>query len=414
LRFELQIALRYLRARRKEALISITTLFTAVGVMLGVTALVITLAIMAGFESDLRQRVLGLTPQIEIQSYAGPLSNYREIQRSAGGVAGVTGSCPFIIAQAMLASSDGRSSALVRGVEPQNPVIQAQFGRFIRSGSLSNLAPAASDEIATGTASRPGELALGHELAERLKATRGSTVSLTAPIISGSKLTTKNGTFLVGAIFDSGVGFVDRNLVLMSLPLAQSFFGRDDKVDGIELRLASLDLTGRVTSRLRERLPHSLSVRTWIEFNQAASAGFAMLKLVYSIVLLLLIAVAAFNLVATLVMVVMEKRKDIAVLVAMGAKPSAIRLIFILKGVIVGAAGTLAGLILGAIGCFALSRYHFIHIPREIYGISSLPITASPFDFVVVAAASLLLCLVATVYPAHQAASQPPVEILRS
>ena len=151
-----------------------------------------------------------------------------------------------------------------------------------------------------------------------------------------------------------------------------------------------------------------------MEFNEAATAGFEMLKRVYALVLLMLIGVAAFNLVATLIMVVMEKRKDIAVLVAMGATPAGVRRIFEIKGMIVGTAGTAAGLILGALGCFLLSRYQFIHIEKQIYGISTLPIDARPLSFLIVAAASLVLCWIATVYPARQAAREMPVEVFRS
>ena len=155
-------------------------------------------------------------------------------------------------------------------------------------------------------------------------------------------------------------------------------------------------------------------MQNWIQFNESAAAGFALLKRVYALVLVMLIGVAAFNLVATLIMVVMEKRKDIAVLIAMGATRRDVRLIFVLKGLIVGAAGTAAGLILGAAGCFALARYQFIHIPREIYGISTLPIAVAPSNFAAVALASMLLCLLATVYPARQASREMPVEIFRS
>jgi lipoprotein-releasing system permease protein len=219
---------------------------------------------------------------------------------------------------------------------------------------------------------------------------------------------------MVGAIFASGVAFLDKNLAFMGLPNAQSFFGREGKVDGIEVRLQSLDQTDAVTARIRAMLGPDYQITNWKQFNQAAAAGFEMLKRVYAIVLLLLIAVAAFNLVATLIMVVMEKRKDIAVLMAMGATPADIRRIFVLKGLIVGGIGTAAGLSLGGLGCFILSHYHFIHIQREIYGISSLPVEVQPLSFVLVAIASLILCLLATFYPARQAASALPVEVFRS
>jgi lipoprotein-releasing system permease protein len=259
-----------------------------------------------------------------------------------------------------------------------------------------------------------GALALGSGLAEKLKVRVGDPVRMIAPIISGAQLSTRTGNFKVGAVFESGVDFIDRELVFMNLPAAQTFFGRGNQVDGIELHLRSLDETRSVTMALQALFAPAYRVRNWIEFNQTASAGFAMLKEVYSMVLLMLIGVAAFNLVATLIMVVMEKRKDIAVLMTMGASSAAVRLVFVLKGLIIGAAGTAAGLILGAVGCFALARYHFIHIPKAIYGISTLPIMVSPASFLLVALASLSLCLIATLYPARQASRETPAEVLRS
>ena len=257
---------------------------------------------------------------------------------------------------------------------------------------------------------------IGAALAAKLKVHLGDIVNVVAPIVSAtdSELTTKTGRFTVGAVFRSGMTFVDANLVFLNLSNAQAFFGREGRVDGIEVRLTNLDATRRVTAEMRKLFAYPYRVTNWMEFNQAASAGFAMLKRVYALVLLMLIGVAAFNLVATLIMVVMEKRKDIAVLIATGATRRDVRLIFVLKGLIVGAAGTVAGLILGAAGCFALARYQFIHIPREIYGISTLPIAVAPSNFAAVALASMLLCLLATVYPARQASREMPVEVFRS
>ena len=219
---------------------------------------------------------------------------------------------------------------------------------------------------------------------------------------------------MVGAIFESGMNFIDTNLVFMDLAHAQDFFGRAGRVDGVDVHLTNLDHTDAVTDALRKLFPSPYRVRNWIEFNESAAAGFEMLKRVYALVLVMLIGVAAFNLVATLIMVVMEKRKDIAVLMAMGATRRDVRLIFVIKGLIVGAAGTVAGLMLGATGCFVLAHYQFIHIPREIYGISTLPIAVEPSNFVAVAVASMLLCLLATFYPARQASRELPVEVFRS
>jgi lipoprotein-releasing system permease protein len=415
-RYELKIALRYLRARRKDAFISITTIFTAVGVMIGVAALTMTLSVMGGFEQSIKERVLNLSPQVQILDSRGSIDNYGEIEKRVAGVPGVNGAESYIIGQAMLSSGRGIGGVVVRGVEPGNPVVREQWGRYMTAGSLDELARSYTIPAgAAGPQVTTGGLAIGVSLAKKLKARPGDAVRIVAPIISpDGSLSTKSGQFVIGAIFDSGMNFIDTNMVFMDLARAQDFFGRAGKVDAVDIHLANLDQTDAVTNAVTQLFPNPYRVRNWIEFNESAAAGFALLKRVYALVLVMLIGVAAFNLVATLIMVVMEKRKDIAVLIAMGAKRRDVRLIFVLKGLIVGAAGTLAGLILGAAGCFALARYQFIHIPREIYGISTLPIAVTPSNFAAVALASMLLCLLATVYPARQASREMPVEVFRS
>ncbi len=416
MRYELKIALRYLRARRKDAFISITTIFTAVGVMIGVAALTMTLSVMGGFEQSIKERVLNLSPQVQILNSRGSIENYGDIEKKVATVPGVNGAEAYIIGQAMLSSGRGIGGVVVRGVEPNNPVVRTQWGRYMTAGGLDDLARSYTIPAgAAGPAVTTGGLAIGVSLAKKLKAKRGDTIRIVAPIVSpDGSLSTKSGQFVVGAIFDSGMNFIDTNMVFMNLTNAQDFFGRSAKVDGVDIHLVNLDQTDAVTDALTQMFPSPYRVQNWIQFNESAAAGFALLKRVYALVLVMLIGVAAFNLVATLIMVVMEKRKDIAVLIAMGATRRDVRLIFVLKGLIVGAAGTAAGLILGAAGCFALAHYQFIHIPREIYGISTLPIAVAPSNFAAVALASMLLCLLATVYPARQASREMPVEIFRS
>ncbi len=417
MRYELTIALRYLRARRRDAFISITTIFTAVGVMLGVAALVIVLAVMRGFEASLRQRILSLTPQVEIQSYDGALSDYQSIEARARGVPGVAGTDPFIVGQGMATSPQGISGVVVRGVELSSDAVISKLRGYVQKGSLAGLEenPARTLSAAGGRASS-GAVALGSTLADKLKIKAGSPVSLVVPIVAGknAQLATRTGRFTVTAVFESGIAFVDRNLVLIGLVNAQKFFGREGRVDGIEVRLSDLEQTDAVTARLRALLGRSYRVSNWKEFDQAAAAGFEMLKRVYALVLLMLIGVAAFNLVATLIMVVMEKRKDVAVLRAMGATIADVRRVFVFKGLIVGAVGTAAGLTIGGLGCWLLAHYHFIHIEKKIYGISTLPVEAHPLSFVMVALASMVLCWFAALYPARQAARQMPVEVFRS
>lgn len=408
MRYELHIATRYLRARRRDAFISVTTVFTAIGVMIGVAALVVVMAVMGGFERSLRQRILTLTPQVEILGYNGSIGDAPELLARADTVPGVAGADPFLVGQAMMSSPRGISGVIVRGIDPQNATIVEQLKRYIQAGSLANLsaAPAAASD---------GAVAVGATLAEKLKVHVGDPLTAVAPVAAGPNngIATRTGHFTVGAIFESGVAFLDRDLVFMRLDNAQAFFGRPGKVDGIELSLVNLDQTSAITARLRVMFGRSYRVSNWMEFNESAAAGFELLKRVYALVLLLLIGVAAFNLVATLIMVVMEKRKDIAVLMAMGATRREVRLIFVLKGLIVGAIGTAAGLLLGAATCFALGHYHFIHIQKEIYGIATLPVAFQPLSYVVVAVASMFLCWIATFYPARQASREMPVEIFR-
>ncbi len=415
MRYELQIALRYLRARRKEAFISVTTIFTAVGVTIGVAALTITLSVMGGFEQSLKQRVLSLSPQVQIQSVAGSISGYPAIQQRVQTVPGVSGADPFIIGQGMLSSGKGVGGVVVRGIEPRNPVVVGEWGRYIVRGSLDNLArDYGAGAGGAGEAPIAG-VAIGITLAEKLHARIGDRLRLVAPIVApDGSLATRTADLAVSAIFDAGMSIVDSTMAFMDIGRAQEFFGRTGKADGIDVHLANLDDTARVTDALRVLLGPQYRVHNWIEYNESASAGFQLLKYVYSLVLMLLIGVAAFNLVATLIMVVMEKRKDIAVLLAMGATRRDVRTIFVLKGLVVGAAGTALGLMIGAAGCVALARYQFIHIPREIYGLSTLPIAVEPLNFAAVAAASIALCLIATFYPARQASRAMPVEVFRS
>ncbi len=415
MRYELLVASRYLRSRRKSAFISITTFFTAIGVMIGVAALTITVAVMNGFEANLRNRILSLTPQVQVVRY-GAMSDYAAVASAAMKIRGVTGADPYIIGQGMLTSASAARGVVVRGIDPSNPAAVADLRRYLERGSVASLnAPPPSS---TGPANVPpadAAIAIGSVLADKLHVHVGDQVRLISPIsVAGGEINATSAPFRIGATFLSGVQFIDETVIFMELHRAQAFFGRKQQVDGVQVHLANLDDTWRVTAALKKLFPFPpYRVRNWIEINQAASAGFAMLKRVYSLVLMMLIAVAAFNLVAMLIMVVMEKRKDIAILMTMGATAGAVRLIFIIKGLIVGAIGTGAGVILGIAGCLVLARYHFIHIPREIYGISTLPVAPSPAAFAWVALAAMALCFVAALYPARQASRQLPVEVIR-
>jgi lipoprotein-releasing system permease protein len=382
--------------------------------MIGVAALTITLAVMSGFQQSIKERLLNMSPQVQIHGAEGFIAKYSEVEARVRTVAGVNGTDPFIYGEGMLSSGRGISGVIAFGIEPDNPLIEKKWGAYLTAGNLSRLLEQPRSPDGNPQPGR-GAIAIGAALADKLKVKIGDPVRMVAPLISADgSLSTRTGDFVIGAIFQSGVDTTDSKMVLMALAQAQNFFGRGDRVDGIEVHLTDLNRTLAVSTNLRKMLGRSYFVRNWMELNQSASAGFEMLKRVYSLVLFLLIGVAAFNLVATLIMVVMEKRKDIAVLMAMGATRREVGRIFVLKGLTVGAAGTLAGEIVGAIGCYLLANYQIIHIPKEVYEMSTPPVSARPLDFALVALGSLGLCLVATLYPARQAARAMPIEVFRS
>ncbi len=418
MRYELQIAARYLMTRQKTRSISVTTVFTGLGIAIGVAALCMVISVMNGFEANLRERVLRLTPPIEVTSVSGPIADYQALAQRIDHVAGVSGSVPFLNSQAMLSSRSGLSGALVRALQLDNPVALAQLQKSMRlvSGSIDRLT-ASYPAVATGDGAPPmvGALMLGGALAAKLNVTAGDRLRVISPILSTdqAQLHVRVGEVIVGALYSSGVSFIDRSLVIMNLASAQGFFGRGPKADGLQVYLDDLSQTPRVTEALRNELPYPYVVRNWTQLNQAYAAGFAMLKLVYSLVLMVLIGVAAFNLIATLIMTGMEKRKDMAILMTMGASTRAVRLIFFFNAGLLGGLGTLGGLALGLVGSWALARYHFIHIPEEIYGTSTVPVAIVPSEFLMVAAAAMTLCLLASIYPARRASRRRPVEVMR-
>ena len=258
------IALRYLRARRKDAFISVTTMFTAVGVTIGVAALVVMLAVMSGFETNLRQRMLSLSPQVQVQSFGGGISDYAAVQGRVDHVAGVAGSDPYIVGQGLISAAHGISGVVVRGVEPHNPVVIATLQRYVDAASLRMLESGSSANAGGGgehpvTAPQVPGLLLGGTLADKLKVKAGDRVRIVAPIIAGgnSQLSTHSADFRVAAVFNSGVQFIDSDVIFMGLATAQDFFGRPGKADGIEVKLRDLDQTTAVTEALREHArPH--------------------------------------------------------------------------------------------------------------------------------------------------------------
>ena len=416
MRYELFIGLRYLRAKRKEAFISLITVISMLGVVIGVMTLNIVLSVMTGFEEDLRDRILSFNPQVIVLTFNGTVSDYPTVLQRIEKVSGVVRAAPFVYGQVMLSAQQNVTGAVVRGVLPTLDGV-TDLERHLKQGSveaLGQLHDVPLDDGKGGVIQLPG-IIVGKDVARQLGLLVGDPVNVISPIATPTAvgMVPRVKRFVVVGLFDSGMAEYDASLVYMDLPNAQKFFDLDDKVTGIEVPGTDLYSAKKIGDRIRDTLGFPFRVRDWMEINHNLFSALQLEKTVYFIVLLLIVLVAAFNIVATLIMVVMEKRKDVAILKSMGATRSGVGRIFIFKGMIIGIVGTLLGNIGGYIACVLLKRYQFIELPKDVFYVNTVPVKMYPEYFLVVTAASLLICLLATVYPARQAARLAPVDVIR-
>ncbi len=410
--YELFIGLRYLKAKRKQTFVSLITIISIAGVMVGVTALIVVLAVMNGFREDLQEKILGVTSHVVVSSFDGPVSNYRKVAADVEGVAGVTAAAPFIYAQVMINSPRAISGAVLRGIEPETAAKVVNLPKNLRSGSLEELEVAVESG---GMGATPG-IILGNELAKNLGVVRGEPVTVISPLGRLTPLgqVPRSQTFRVAGIFDSGMYEYDSTLAYVSLGTAQRFLGIGDRATGIEIRVNDIygaDLVATAISRALGGYP--FWSRDWMRMNKNLFSALKLEKIVMFIILTLIILVAAFNIVGTLIMVVIEKTRDIAILKSMGATRRSIMKIFMIEGLVIGLVGTMLGLLGGYLLCKLLATYQFIELPRDVYYISTLPVKMEPLDVTLIALAAVVISLVATVYPAWQASRLDPAEAIR-
>ncbi len=413
MRYELFVALRYLRAKRREAFISLITLISTAGIAIGVMTLTITLAVMTGFEADLRDRILAFNPHVSIWGQLGSIANVDSVLQTARAVPEVASADPFIYGQLMLSTPTEFAGVLVRGIPPDGAGTSDLAGRM-KSGNVADLGRTVAVPLGQGrgaTAQLPG-IVLGTSLAEKLKVHVGEAVSVAAAA-AGTAGVPRLRRFAVVGEFSSGMPEYDSGLAYISLADAQRLYDMDGSVTGIEIKVHDLYQANRVASQLAGTLGIGYRVRDWMVANKNLFAALTLQKSVYSIVLLLIVLVAAFTVLATLVMVVMEKRKDIAILKSMGASGRSIGRIFIYKGLIIGSVGTLLGNLGGIAGCWLLKNYEVVKLPKDIFFVNTVPVQVYPPYFVAVTAATLTICLLATVYPARKAARLAPVDVIR-
>jgi lipoprotein-releasing system permease protein len=413
MKYELFIGLRYLQARRRETFISLITVISVLGVMIGVMTLNVVMAVMSGFEETLRDRLLGINAHVAIVRSGEPMHAYDQVIAQVEKQDGVIAASPTIYGQVMLTAGSRVSGVVVRGIDPDrvNKVVDVQS--FVKEGTLAGLKAQHPIAVEDRTVLLPG-IILGERLANQLGVFLGSPVQVVSPLGSPTAIGVipKVRRFVVVGVLRTGMSEVDSTLVFMGLAEAQKFFELGDAVTNIELRVGNVNQSRQIADRLQQQLGFPYFAEDWTRLWPNLFSALELEKTVYFLVLLLMVLIGAFNIVSTLVMVVMEKKKDLAILRSMGATQQSIRRIFLLKGCLIGIVGTISGVVLGLLVCGLISQYQF-KLPDGVFLISTVPVRVYASNFVLVACASFIVCLLASIYPARQAAKLDPVEIIR-
>ena len=405
--FELFVALRYLLTRRKHSFISIISLFSVAGVALGVAALIIVLGVMNGFSTNLRDKILGINAHLIVSNVNGPFTDYAVKAEQAEALPGVVGAMPFIYSEVMLSTPDGVKGAALRGIEAQKAVHVLTLSQDMTQGTLQSLADASQ---------LPG-LVIGTGMARQLGVGMGQTVNMLSP--SGTKsaagFSPRIKTFQIVGIFDTGMYEYDSSLAYTSLAAAQDVLGfEQDLASGLEVRLHDVYAAEDVADQLRQSLSgFPFYVQTWMDMNQSLFSALKLEKTAMGVILVMIVLVGSFSIITTLIMLVMEKKQDIAVLMSMGARPQTIRNIFMCQGSIIGLVGTCLGFVFGISASLLLKHYQFIKLPADVYYMDHLPILLEPLDLSIIAVAAMALCFCATLYPARQASQIQPTDVLR-
>jgi len=409
MQYEWFISLRYLKAKRRQGFISLISLISVAGVAVGVMALIVVLAVMTGFTEGLRDKILGINSHIVLQRVGNTIENYQDLRQKTLTVSGIQAVTPYIYAQIMVTGGDGGTGAILRGVDPDSVQGVVSLGEQIISGSIKAL-----DNTANPGQQLPG-IIVGKELARQLRVGLHDKLRLLSPTgpLTPVGIIPRIRTCRIVGIFESGMYEYDSSLAYVSLATAQQFLDIDNTVHGLEIKVDDIYQAGEIAATLEKTLGFGYVAKDWITMNKNLFSALKLEKTAMFIVLALIVLVAAFNIISTLIMVVMEKNKDIAILKSMGATSRSIMRIFIYEGLVIGIAGTFFG-VAGGLGlCKLLSKYQFIKLESGVYPMSTLPVQVLPLDVILVAVAAALITLLATIYPSWQASRVDPAVALR-
>ena len=430
MRFALLVALSHLRSRKHEAGVSAITLISTVGVMVGVTALLMVLAVMEGFENDLRDKILGSNAHLVVLQLGGPLTDYDAATEAVEAVEGVTAAAPFIYSEVMVRSEWGASGVVLKGLDPERTGAVTDVEKNLIVGAAGEIdSPEEQRELIETLHSPPRAVAqdredeadlpgiiVGKELAEQLKVYPGDQLHVINPVGGGvgplGMPVPQVRPFRVAGVHYSGMYEYDTKWTYVTMADAQTFLQQGPIATGIEARVQDPDDVDAVSLRVEQALSGTYYVRHWKNLNASLFSALKLEKIVMGLILSLIVAVASLNIVGSLILVVVTRRREISILRAMGASKSAVRLAFMLEGLIIGVVGTAVGTVLGLSGCAALDWYRF-PLDTDVYYLDKVPVVVEPSTVVIVAISAVLICFLATLYPATVAARVDPVEGLR-
>jgi lipoprotein-releasing system permease protein len=402
--FQTKVALRYLKPKG-NSFISLLSFISILGITIGVMALIVVISVMNGFDHALEEKIVGVESQVVVLNYNGVINHYKKITKKIYKIKGVKYVAPFIYTDVMLSSDVTSSGSVLRGISTKNQIKATSLAKYLIKGSLKNL----NNKKYTG-------IILGKVLAQRLGIIIGGKINVISPEgqITPFGVLPKSETFTVCGIMNSGMYNYDSTFSFISLKNAQNFLGlKSNAATGLEVKLFHLDQANLIAGKINKKLNGSFYSLSWEQLNRNLFGALKLEKLTMFVILSLIILVAAFNIISTLIMVVMEKRKDIAILKSIGASSLDIMKIFMIQGVIIGFIGTALGLFFGFLISYLEEVYHIIKLPSSVYYITTLPVKMSLSEFVVIGSSALLLSFAATIYPSYKASRIDPAEGVR-
>lgn len=405
--FYLFIALRYFKSKKKNKGLSFNAIISVVGVTVGVMALLVVLSVMSGFHEDLQKKILGANAHVIVMSFDSKIDDYKTVMSNLKDQKHVVSTAPFVLSQVMISTGKRGHGVFIRGIDIDLEKNTTDILRNLKHGSIENLENKNPND--------PPWIILGKELANILGVFVGDRVNILSPSaeIGPLGMLPKAKHFKVAAIFEIGMFDYDTNLVMIDLKTGQEFFGLGDGITGIEVRLDDIYSADKVRDAINREIGYPYYAKDWMQMNRNLFSALKLEKFAMFIILILIILVAAFNIVSTLMMNVMDKQKEIAILKAMGADDKGVMLIFMIQGLFIGIIGTIFGVAGGYIIGKMIHNYELIKLPADVYYLSKLPVKMKLVDFVVVSVSATAISFLSTIYPSYYAAKMNPVEPLR-